>query len=227
MNELKFKPDFLKAHEEQKYRDYTKHISWVYHKTQILPKVVLVGKNSSTVPMRNYKLRICELTRLNPSSTAPAARELFDDYAQLSNFRDLSMEELSSSPKLKKLYLNTQNVVILDDATITSQSLKILNTIVLTEPLLAQHGRFLFDISASASCSVLESCAVFDHQVIDLQSIPAKVLGLVRSVNDILFHSGKPSHFKIEDIKLSIFGDATCLVGLRVYLKKETGNNDA
>lgn len=207
------------CHNDFKYRDYAKHISWVYHKTQVLPKVMLLGENSESVPLRNYKLRNCELTRLDALPDAPTAKDLFVDYAQRVNFKDHTLRELTTDPKLRAQYLGTQNVAIIDDVAHTSSSERLIDLILRTEPFLTTHGRFLFDIPVNDSSIAFFGRAYFNHDFHEITAIPKKIISMVRLLNDKL--KGTNTHFKIEEIKLSLYGDAVSIAGIVVYLKKE------
>ena len=200
-----------------KYNDYAKHISWVYHKTQILPKVVLIGENSMSVPLKNYKLRQCELVRLNAPETAPTAKELFDDHIQRGNFKDLSTNALAGDEKLQRKYLGMQNVVIIDDAEIVRDFKALASTIYMSEQFLTPRGRILFDIPVYR----------FRDYEAELADVVKSVRACVKYVNNCMSEGGGKVHFEIEEIKLSMYGDTEGVVGVVVYLKKQEGlSND-
>ena len=207
MNELLGK--LLAARNDAKYSDYTKHINWIYHKTQDLPNVMLVGKASESIPLRNYKLRRCNLTRLNPSANAPAPLELFADLLQARHCTNLDSDDFANNPKLQKRYIATQNVVIIDDDEIVSDFLRLTNTILYCEQFLTQHGRILFDVPIRRHLDY-ESELIWAIKTV--RTCVNRVNGALRSL------------FLIEDIKLSSCGNTAGFVGIRVYLKKEVSD---
>ncbi|MBR3233017.1 hypothetical protein IKF74_01910 [Candidatus Saccharibacteria bacterium] len=195
------------AHEEAKYKDYVKHINWIYHKTQVPPKVILMGKNSETVPLRHYKLRICEIARLDSSKDAPPKSDLFDDFRQKNAFEDITTEALIDDSKLAHKYLGTNNVVILDDYVVVTNRATLVEAIVKGETFLTDHGRFLFDLPIGITIS--EPAVAIGY-----------ILSVAREANANLRDIISSSRFLVEDIKLTVDQNATGVLGLRVYLKK-------
>ncbi|MBQ1528360.1 hypothetical protein IIZ77_01770, partial [Candidatus Saccharibacteria bacterium] len=179
------------------------------HKTQDPPKIVLMGKNSESVPLRDYKLRICEIARLDASANAPQKTELFDDLRQRSLFEDITTDALNTNPKLAKKYLGNVNVVILDDLNVIKNGINLTHAILKSETFLTHHGRFLFDLAIPKLNPTIPNYSI------------NYVLSTTRKVNEMLKKAGRPSRFLVEDIKLSVNDAAEAILGLRVYLKKE------
>lgn len=197
------------THEQAKYSDFVKHINWVFHKTQVPPKIILMGKNSESVPLRNYKLRVCELARLDASANAPKKNELFNDLCQRNLFEDITTAALNSDPKLAKKYLGNVNVVILDDRAVIKNGANLTQAILKSETFLTHHGRFLFDLAITKLDPGIPNYSI------------NYILSTTRKVNEMLKKAGRSSRFLVEDIKLSINDNADTILGLRVYLKKE------
>ena len=196
--------------ERLKYKDYVKHINWVFHKTQVPPKIILIGKNSESVPLRRYNLRICEIARLDASVTAPSKSELFDDLRQRAMFEDITDDAIVTNPKIAKKYLNKTNVVILDDDNIVIDPKNLVLAILGSEVFLTNHGRFLFDVPQSPSLHVSSSTGTTSY-----------ITEVIRTVNTTLQSRQSDSRFIIEEIKLSVEPDSYDIVDSRVYLKKE------
>lgn len=208
--------DLIATRKEKKYSDYAKHISWVFHKTQVLPRIVFIGKNSETIPLRNYKLRICEITRLDASDDAPDKKELFADHVQRSYFNDITTESIDSDPKLFKKYHNNMNVVIVDDYELVDDEAKLLSTILDSEKFLTNHGRILFDVPIRITAE--DEFETADYPL-DADEVIPVILAVIRAANKTLLETGV--RLIPEEIKLTVAEDASRIVGIRVYLKKE------
>ncbi len=206
----------IATRERVKYKDYAKHISWVFHKTQVLPKIILMGKNSETVPIRNYKLRICELTRLDASETAPDKKTLFDDHIQRNLFSDVTLANASYDPKLSKKYLGNMNVVIIDDYDIVNDDQALYDAILDSERFLTNHGRILFNIPIWISTT--DDFEDEDFPLDVGEALPSLLL-TIRTVNEFL--AKNDVRLAIEDIKLTVAENAERVIDVRVYLKKE------
>lgn len=196
--------------ERLKYKDYVKHINWVFHKIQDPPKIILIGKNSESVPLRHYNLRICNIARLDASVTAPKKTELFDDFCQRARFEDITADAIITNSKLAKKYLNNTNVVILDDDNIVIDPKSLVLAILGSEAFLTNHGRFLFDVPPCP-----------DIRSIGSDGTTPYITKIVRTVNLNLANRCSNSRFIIEEIKLSVDPDTYDIIDSRVYLKKE------
>lgn len=215
-----------------KYRDYAKHISWVYRKTQVLPKVLLMGKNSETVPIKDYKLRTCELTRLDAGADAPAPNDLFIDHLQAKLFYDIRTEDIRNDAKIARKYIGQQNVVILDDYDTVCNVEKLIATVELGEIFLAHHGRLLFDIPILSSWDHIPGAGLLEsieRLGLDIKQFPndvdmavSRIMNVAKITNQKMAEEGSHAYFVIEDIKLSIDESTHTIVGARTYFKEES-----
>ncbi len=212
------------AHAEKtKIKDYLKHINWIYHKTQNLPRITVIG--SDNIPERLYGLRQSIITLLDPKQVLPKEK-LFDDHIQRKNFgvaySDDIFDELGSHNDM----LGTQNVVIIDSC----DTHKLAETIHDTGLLLTSHGRILFDIPMYSNCLQYSLLFKAASMIVpankeryfsdDATFVDEYVHRLVKNINELAKRDDY--YFEIEEMKLTDGGTGMeRSVAMRVYLKKD------
>lgn len=212
--------------ERIKIKDYIKHISWVYHKTQVLPRITIVG--SDNIPERLYGLHQSEITLLDPKSPLPK-EQLFPDLRQRHNFHTVQSDEIFDELGSKTDLRGTQNVVILDRRDIVFSALELEQLIIQAGKLLTHHGRCLFDIPMYGKA--LEYSRLLDVAR-EFAEIPARFISpnisamdgyvheVVSAVNQAKEVKDEDYAFEIEELKLTDVGLSQS-VAMRVYLKKK------
>ena len=209
--------------EHIKIKDYLKHINWVYHKTQVLPRITLIG--SDNVPERLYGIRQSEITVLDPKTVFPK-ETLFVDHIQRRNFKTVDSKEVLCARDKKGNMLDTQNVVIIDFPGLSIDELE--QNIIKAGMLLTQHGRCLFDVpmygkifqetklygivakfTKSSTTGASPSLAVIDDYI-------HEVVFSVNHSEDVIKAN---YYFTIEELKLTDVGLSRS-VAVRIYLKK-------
>lgn len=212
--------------ERIKIKDYIKHISWVYHKTQVLPRITIVG--SDNIPERLYGLHQSEITLLDPKVSLPK-EQLFPDFRQRRNFHTVQSDEIFDELGSKTDLCGTQNVVILDRRNLVFSALELEQLIIQAGKLLTHHGRCLFDIPMYGKA--LEYSRLLDVAR-EFTEIPARFISSNISVMDSYVHEvvsavnqakavkDEDYAFEIEELKLTDVGLSQS-VAMRVYLKKK------
>ena len=217
--------------EYAKVEDYIKHIRWIFHKTQNLPNITIIGRGN--VPERLHGLRQARITVLGAEEKLPV-KTMFSDFGQRRRFRVIDPYDVTDvlNSKDYKMYC-TQNVVIFDDYHISLNENLLKEKIMEAGCYLTEHGRVLFDLP------------MYDHGEIRMQSnlyrlirpfIPASdegallspndinaiddyVHGVIKWINESEYMERNGWMFKIEEIKLTDAGLRNSIAA-RVYLKK-------
>lgn len=214
--------------ERIKIKDYIKHINWVYHKTQNLPNIVIIG--SDNIPERLHGLRNANIILLDPKVCLPG-KVLFSDFMQRRRFHVVDSYDLFDVLNtFENRLVGIQNVVIIDDRGIALDSFELEQKILLAGSLLTEHGRCLFDVPmySDAVCrstlySLIKKFTTGSTSRIssNATAIDGYVHEVVASVNRNLAggDEDKGYRFEIEDLKLTDVG-LPHSVAMRVYLKK-------
>lgn len=217
--------------EYAKTKDYIKHINWIFHKTQNLPNVTVVGRGN--VPERLHGLRQAKITALDPQEELPV-KYMFTDYGQRKRFRVVKSYDITDVLNTTDYkMIDTQNVVIIDDANITLDESKLKSMVLDASVYLTMHGRCLFDLpmydhnDVGLSSTVLRTVRPFVSNLInpdlismhDANDIDDYVHDVVNQLNQSEFMSKRGWRFEIEELKLTDAGLSNSIAA-RVYLKK-------
>lgn len=212
--------------ERIKVKDYIKHINWVFHKTQDLPNIVVIG--SDNVPERIHGLRNSKITLLDPKTILPKEK-LFPDFMQRRRFNVVDTYDIFDvTNKVESRLIGTQNVFIIDGWQTSFNSFELEQRIQLSGNLLTEHGRCLFDIpmygAATSSSRLFEIVQSFTNdQSRHIASNATVVDGYVHEVVTVVNQSAEGYHFEIEELKLTDVGLPQS-IAMRVYLKKICDN---
>ena len=217
--------------EHIKIKDYIKHINWVYHKTQNLPNITLIGREN--VPERLHGLRQAEITVLDPKAKLPT-KVLFPDYGQRKRYRTVDSYDIYDVLGTKDYkMIGTQNAVIIDDYRITLNEDQLKQKILSASTFLTVHGRCLFDIPMYDHGEHRMHSEVYrviqpfirpsedDFDLLsmnDVNAIDDYVHDVVGGLNVSEFLRNNGYKFEIEELKLTDTGLSNS-VAARVYLK--------
>ncbi len=219
--------------EYHKVKDYILHISWVYHKTQNLPKVVLIGRGN--MPERLHGLRQVIITAVDQRTVLPV-KCMFPDHGQRKRYRVIDSYSLHDIMETKNYkLLGTQNVVIIDDHHITLNKEKLAEKIIEASTYLTEHGRCLFDLPLYNRGEIRMRSELYrlirpfisepeDGSLVslkDFNSVDEYIHAVVRDVNASDYFQEKGYKFEIEELKLTDT-DLDHFVAARVYLKMST-----
>lgn len=214
--------------ERIKIKDYIKHINWVYHKTQNLPNLIIIG--SDNIPERLHSLRNANVTLLDPKISLPE-KKLFPDLFQRRRFHAIESYDIFDvmNPTEGRL-IGSQNVVIIDDREIAFNSFELEQKILLAGSLLTEHGRCLFDLpmygKALSESYLFDIVQKFTNE--NTKYIASNATAIDSYVHEVIanINKGMPEdsinenyQFEIEDLKLTDVGLQSS-VAMRVYLKK-------
>lgn len=220
--------------EYAKCEDYIKHIRWVYHKTQNLPRIVIIGRGN--VPERLHGLRQAHITVLGSANKLPPDKAMFPDFGQRRRFKVIDPYDFTDVMNSKdyKMFC-TQNVVIIDDYHIALNEGLLKEKILEASYYLTEHGRILFDLPMydhaeyrlqspiwRAVKHFTPSPAPEDNQLLsmdDANDIDDYVHDVVKWINESEYMERNGWMFKIEELKFTDTGLRNSIAA-RVYLKK-------
>ena len=216
--------------ERAKTKDYIKHINWIFHKTQNLPLITVIGRWN--VPARLHGLRQAKITVIDPVEEPPI-KHMFDDFGQRSRYRTLSSYDIYDVTNTKDYkMIGTQNVVIIEDSNISLDETQLKERILRAASYLTTHGRCLFDIPMYDLSEVRSNSELYrlirpfipesNHSgIISLQNasaIDTYVHGIVDDINQSEYLKNGGYKFEIEELKLTD-ADLSRSIAARVYLK--------
>ena len=216
--------------ERIKIKDYyVKHTNWVYHKTQDLPNITIIGRENVA---GKQHLRQVVITVLDPQIEFPE-KCMFPDHGQRKRYRAIDSYAIYdvTETKYRKMMIGTQNAVIIDDERITLDKNLLKEKILAASSYLTMHGRCLFDIPLYDHREILMTSDIyrlirpFIPDRIDALSSPENLDAVDVYVHSIVDDVNQSEHmrknklmFEIEELKLTNVGLRQS-VGARIYLK--------
>ena len=215
--------------ERIKIKDYyVKHTNWVYHKTQDLPKITIIGRENVA---GKQHLRQVVITVLDPQVEFPE-KCMFPDHGQRKRYRTIDSYAIFDVMETKDYkMIGTQNAVIIDDERITLDKDRLKEKIIAASSYLTMHGRCLFDIPLYDHREILMASDIYrlvrpfispreigPTSPKDLNAVDAYVHNVVDDINQSEYLMHNKLQFEIEELKLTNVG-LNQSVGARIYLK--------
>ncbi len=215
--------------ERIKIKDYyVKHTNWVYHKTQNLPNITVIGRENVA---GKQHLRQVVINVLDPQVEFPE-KCMFPDRGQRKRYHRIDSYAIYDVTDPSDYgMIGTQNAVIIDDERITLNEDVLREKIISAASYLTMHGRCLFDIPLYDHDGILQSSEIYRlakpfipatvkelTSPKDLNAVDAYVHRVVEGVNESEYLKKNKLQYEIEELKLTNVGLSKS-VAARIYLK--------